>query len=203
MIKENALFLLELSNNENENFIPHQKKSPQSMQNVRESVNPRFSGTSFNYNGNLIPVKNRNRFSAQILERKSTFSENIESPELLWPTPDIFSCFDLLSSTSNDEPVEFADQNNGDAFGQRPLSEVSFDYGNGVENMSIGSQISKFHRSMSMGHGWANSNLSNNNSNLGKKGFNGGKNEGNVAADAEKVVFRRKNRAACDDGLLN
>lgn len=79
----------------------------------------------------------------------------------------------------------------------QPFSETSFD------GVAVGAhnspEVSKFHRSFSMGHGWQNQ--FNNNSVLRHADSETQGSHGNAGApQMDTVVKRRKNRSSCEEG---
>lgn len=130
MMKDNALFLLELSSTNSSNISSTQKKSPQQMPVVsetqvidlnrpstsRNSREIRYStggGRPFSSGRNTFP--NGNFPSSSTPNRKGSNCLGNVSPELIWPAPDAFACFDSLGvSMSNELPYEiFGFNDNG------------------------------------------------------------------------------------------
>lgn len=121
MMKENALFLLELSST-NSVSLNNQKKSPQHIATVNEvqsnnilSDNNRPS-TSRKSKEFRISTSGRLTNSSKTMisnnSHISPFSKNLNipthlSPDLIWPAPEILVCLDSLgASVANDLPYE-------------------------------------------------------------------------------------------------
>lgn len=81
----------------------------------------------------------------------------------------------------------------------QPLSDISLDVGDGIAygngaimtgSVTSNTNLSKFHRSMSMGQGWTGQSLAN------RYGYQPDEN------NETKVVMRRKNNKVCDAGKI-
>jgi len=132
MMKENAMFLLELSST-NGNLNGNQKRSPQQMPIVSETPvrndnnrpsTSRDTNTSRNSVVGCSNQQSKSKFNNKVLNdvnndniggrsinttpvRKNSTLPTCISPELLWQTPDGFSCLKYLgASITNDLPYE-------------------------------------------------------------------------------------------------
>ncbi|XP_055389767.1 E3 ubiquitin-protein ligase highwire-like [Condylostylus longicornis] len=178
MMKENAMFLLELSSSTSQNSNPlvtQQKRSPGQMPVVAEGQINIFAdinkpstsrGGETSHRNSRIGLKmNSNKFNpfSSTPSRKSF--PNCNSPDSMWLAPEVFSCLESLgASMADDMPYEIFGINSGDNLFERPLSEISFDscdQHNSEIMKTSGSAhgsgtLSKFHRSFSMIQGWSN-----------------------------------------------
>lgn len=192
MMKENALFLLELSSTSSGNLSSNQKKSPQQMSMVAESQilsDLNRPGTSQECNSEYkkrVGMKMPTISSSTPYRRNSIV--NISTPDLIWPAPEIFSCLETLGgSFTNELPYEIL------GVKDRPLSEMSFDSidPNGFEMFSANNQSSsRFHRSMSMGQGW-----STQRGVISGKYYNNQQLDVNNQEQSNRVVMRRRNNS--------
>lgn len=126
MLKENSLFLLELSSTGSGGILSNQKRSPQQMPVVTEtqlhqiasdlnkpSTSRGGEGNSFlfkngsKYNGSKdTPFKVGGPVSSTPNNRRSEIP-TVTSPELLWQAPDTFSCLESLgASITNESPYQ-------------------------------------------------------------------------------------------------
>lgn len=106
-IKENALFLLELSNMEPEQQQLHTMRTQNKIPECQaEGVNANYSGTS---NGNT-PKK-----AVKLRPRKSygSSTEEQNNPGVYWPLPEVFNCMQSLVSTARPEDLHFMAEPSG------------------------------------------------------------------------------------------
>lgn len=228
MLKDNSLFLLELSSTGSTGgILTNQKRSPyQQMPVVSETqlhqiasdlnkpstsrgdVNGASYGNRNNKIGNRDSFKGGPTGTASTPYNRRSEIPACTSPELLWQAPDTFSCLESLgASMTNDSPYACFGFNLADNRSERPLSEVSLDSIDRSVYMADSStnnptnSLSRFHRSYSMGQGWPSQNLSSKFNMTGNIGGGGiGDSSGNQ--NSSKVVLRRRNNSTCDDGSL-
>ncbi|XP_067640218.1 E3 ubiquitin-protein ligase highwire isoform X3 [Eurosta solidaginis] len=194
------------------------KRSPQQMPvviehqhfNMPDSNKPSTSRGDSARNSR-IGMRMSGKFGSSTPYRRSFVGGSI-SPEHIWLAPEAFACLESLGVANNDDlPYEMFGLNATESGFDRPLSEMSYEScdPNNYEIMTgsvstqpasgVGSHVgtlSKFHRSFSMGQGWA---LAQQQGIIPLK---------NLAANAEeaqqtKVVFRRRNNSTTEsDGSL-
>ncbi|XP_055684525.1 E3 ubiquitin-protein ligase highwire isoform X1 [Lutzomyia longipalpis] len=218
MMKENALFLLELSSNGIGSVTADQKRSPQQIPIMtedqvnqltsdmhkpstsrgdagRESLNQKMLNR---LSGIRISPKDGRAVASQ--SRGGHGMPGCLSPELLWPAPEMFSCLESLGASLTEEILyNMFEYNSGDNGFDRPLSEMSFDSidqtGTDILGQLNTSSNLKFHRSYSMGQGW------NGQSRNYSKFYGGGQNQeasSNQIDSGSRVVLRRRNNSTCD-----
>lgn len=137
-----------------------------------------------------------------IYRKAAENANNAFSPELLWQAPDSFACLESLgaSSMTNQTPYTIFDINSATEI-DRPLSELSIDSieqsnGQGPSAMTSSSAANlasstRFHRSMSMGHGWPSHPM--------QAKYIPPRFDASFASGAlSKVVMRRRNNSSCD-----
>ncbi|XP_053950715.1 E3 ubiquitin-protein ligase highwire-like [Anastrepha ludens] len=194
------------------------KRSPQQMPVVVEhqhfnmpDLNKPSTSRGDSARNSRIGLRMSGKFGSSTPYRKS-FVGSSASPEHIWVAPETFACLESLGVKNNEDlPYEMFGLNTTDNGFERPLSEMSYEScdPNNYEIMtgSMNTQagggggsntgtLSKFHRSFSMGQGWA---MAQQQGTLQLK---------NLAANADeaqqtKVVFRRRNNSTSEsDGAL-
>lgn len=131
MMKENSMFLLELSSTGSGGIISNQKRSPQQMPVVTETQlhqitsdlnKPSTSRGDINSsarNSKIMLAYNCSRDSAKGPTSSTPYRRSdvpsCVSPELLWQAPDTFSCLESLgASMTNDTPYTIFGLNSTD-----------------------------------------------------------------------------------------
>ncbi|XP_055913946.1 E3 ubiquitin-protein ligase highwire isoform X3 [Eupeodes corollae] len=207
-MKENAIFLLELSTN-NTNIPPTaaSKRSPQQMPvvaehqlntlsdlNLKPSTSRGDSTPNFNFNRHSrVGLRITGKIFGQSTPNRKSYTGCI-SPDFIWMAPETFACLESLGATVGDDlPYEIFGANAADCY-ERPLSEISFEScdPNNFDAMTASGTahgsgtLSKFHRSLSMGQGWSN-----------QQSFNIRTVVNNIVDEGQqqKVVFRRRNNS--------
>lgn len=220
MMKENSMFLLELSSTGPSSIMGNQKRSPQQMPVLSETQLQQIAsdlnkpGTSrgglsndinsaTNRNSKIGSTYNNGKgaFFSSGPSRRSEMPACI-SPELLWQAPETFSCLESLGvPTSQDAPYTIFDMNSMEPGFERPLSEISIDSTTdrpcgmtGSMTANPANSLSRFHRSLSMGQGWPSQGIGSKytpiSNNLGCENMQAGQ--------SSKVVLRRRNNSTCD-----
>ncbi|XP_017493583.1 PREDICTED: E3 ubiquitin-protein ligase highwire-like, partial [Rhagoletis zephyria] len=196
------------------------KRSPQQMPVVVEhqhfnmtDLNKPSTSRGDSARNSRIGLRMSGKFGSSTPYRKS-FVGSSASPEHIWLAPETFACLESLGVTNNEDlPYEMFGLNTTENGFDRPLSEMSYEScdpnnyeimtgsmstqpGVGTGGGSNTGTLSKFHRSFSMGQGWA---VAQQQGTFQLK---------NVAANADeaqqtKVVFRRRNNSTSEsDGAL-
>ncbi|XP_054087808.1 E3 ubiquitin-protein ligase highwire isoform X1 [Zeugodacus cucurbitae] len=201
------------------NMISSSKRSPQQMPVVVEhqhfnmpDLNKPSTSRGDSARNSRISLRMSGKFGSSTPYRKSFVGSSV-SPEHIWLAPETFACLESLGVANNEDlPYEMFGLNATENGFDRPLSEMSYEScdPNNYEIMTgsmsaqqggggVGSNtgtLSKFHRSFSMGQGWA---LAQQQGTFQLK---------NLAANADetqqtKVVFRRRNNSTSEgDGAL-
>ncbi|XP_037938854.1 E3 ubiquitin-protein ligase highwire [Teleopsis dalmanni] len=225
-MRENATFLLELSSSAaslpnslaasgpNNLLSSSSKRSPQQMPVVIEhqhfnmcDLNKPSTSRGDSARNNRVSLRMGAKFSNSTPFRKS-FIGAATSPDQAWLPPETFACLESLAAVNNEDlPYEMFGVNTTEGAFDRPLSEISYESCDPSNyEMMTGSMTtqsgatcttqSKFHRSFSMGQGWA---IAQQQTNFNLKGYSGAVDEN----QQPKVVFRRRNNSTSEgDGSL-
>lgn len=137
MMKENSMFLLELSSTGSGGIIGNQKRSPQQMPVVTETQLHQIASDLNKPSTSRGDVNSSARNSKVMLAYNSTKGPTSStpyrrsdvpscvSPELLWQAPDTFSCLESLgASMTNDTPYTIFGLNSTDNGFERVSSKL-------------------------------------------------------------------------------
>lgn len=211
MIRENALFLLELSSTTSSEFtindispvlfhsflilvsamLSNTKRSPACQMPIvseHQIVVNDLNRPGTSRSTAQTDWQPSNRYSLRSFKSSSHKSETM-SPDLMWQTSEEFACLESLGASIPKETTPFAmfGYATADSNYDRSLSDIGLDIVDGATGMTSSSMSgrassqSKFHRSMSMGQGWSSGALNNRANNHRDDIFD------------QKVVLRRKN----------
>lgn len=138
MMKENSMFLLELSSTGSGGIISNQKRSPQQMPVVTETQlhqiasdlnKPSTSRGDINSsarNSKIMLAYNSAKGPTSSTPYRRSDVPSCVSPELLWQAPDSFSCLESLgASMTNDTPYTIFGLNSTDNGFERVCSSFT------------------------------------------------------------------------------